>query len=136
MKTHPKNAIGQVFGHRWTVPILVAVIWATIVTLYVLGGLRPHGFIGDETEALSTWLGWMAGGSILLVWVMWKFYLDNTLRLHSLSQGAPYHPLTADSDDESEDLLPVGREDRNRDNDPYWNPTYATSIFNAWHRND
>ena len=62
MKTDLMIAIGQVFRRRWTLPILVAGAWTAIVTLYILVGLRPHGYIGDETEALWTWLGWMAGG--------------------------------------------------------------------------
>lgn len=76
MKTDRMNAIAQVLRRRWTLPILLTAIWTAIVTLYVLNGLRPHGYIGDEAEALSTWLGWMVGGSILLVWVMRKFLFD------------------------------------------------------------
>ena len=66
MKTDRMNAIGQVFRRRWTLSILVAGAWTAVVTLYVLNGLRPHGYIGDETEALFTWLGWMAGGGFSL----------------------------------------------------------------------
>ena len=76
IKTDLMNAIGHVFRHRWTVSILLAATWTAIVTIYALSGLRPHGYIGDETEALSTWLGWMAGGGILLAWVARKILFD------------------------------------------------------------
>ena len=78
MKTDLMIAIGQVYRRRWTLPILVAGAWTAIVTLYVLVGLRPHGYIGNETGALWTWLGWMAGGGILLAWVMRKFLFDTS----------------------------------------------------------
>ena len=95
MKTDLMIAIGQVFRRRWTLPILVAGAWTAIVTLYVLVGLRPHGYIGDETEALWTWLGWMAGGGILLAWVMRNFLFDTSSwqrtrmgRLHAHAQAS------------------------------------------------
>ncbi len=78
MKTDLMIAIGQVFRRRWTLPILVAGAWTAIVTLYVLVGLRPHSYIGDETEALWAWLGWIAGGGILLAWVMRKHLFDTS----------------------------------------------------------
>ena len=95
MKTDRMNAIGQVFRRRWTLSILVAGAWTAVVTLYVLNGLRPHGYIGDETEALFTWLGWMAGGGILLAWVVRKFLFDTSSwqrtrigRLHAHAQAS------------------------------------------------
>ncbi len=95
MKTDLMNAIGQVFRRRWTLSILVAGAWTAIVTLYVLNGLRPHGYISDETEALFTWLGWMAGGGILLAWVARKFLFDTSSwqqprmdRLHTRAQAS------------------------------------------------
>lgn len=91
MKTHPKNAIGYVSGYRWTVAILVVAVWTGIVTLYVLGGLRPHGYIGDETEALSIWLGWMTGGGILLAWVVWTFLFDDSSWQRPNIGGLPTH---------------------------------------------
>lgn len=78
MKADLMNAIGQVFRHRWTLSILVAGAWTAIVTIYVLNGLRPHGYIGDEIEALFTWLGWMAGGGILLAWEVRKVLFDSS----------------------------------------------------------
>ena len=92
MKTDRMNAIGQVFRRRWTLSILVAGAWTAVVTLYVLNGLRPHGYIGDETEALFTWLGWMAGGGILLAWVVRKFLFDTSswmggLHAHAQASG-------------------------------------------------
>jgi hypothetical protein len=95
MKTNLMHPIGKVFHRRWTLPIQVAGAWTTIVTVYVLGGLRPHGYIGNETEALSTWLGWVAGGGILLAWVMRKFLFDTSSwlqtrmgRLHAHAQAS------------------------------------------------
>jgi hypothetical protein len=95
MKTDLMNAISQVFRRRWTLSILVAAIWTAIVTIYVFSGLRPHGYICDETEALFTWLGWMAGGGILLAWVARKFLFDasswqqpRTGQLHADTQAS------------------------------------------------
>jgi hypothetical protein len=92
MKTDRMNAIGQVFRRRWTLSILVAGAWTAVVTLYVLNGLRPHGYIGDETEAIFTWLGWMAGGGFLLAWVVRKFLFDTSswmggLHAHAQASG-------------------------------------------------
>lgn len=103
MKTHPKNAIGLglVLGQRRTVAIMVAAIWTTIVTLYVLGGLRSHGYIGDETEALSTWLGWMAGGGIVLAWVVRKFLFNTSPWQWPQVGGLPAH-AQASGDEEME----------------------------------
>ena len=91
MKTDLKNAIGQVFRRRWTLSILVAGTWTAIVTVYVLNGLRPHGYIGDETEALFTWLGWMAGGGLLLAWVVRKVLFDTSSWQLPRMGGLPIH---------------------------------------------
>ena len=95
MKTDLMNAIDQVFRRRWMLPILAVGAWTAIVTIYVLNGLRPHGYIGDETEALFSWLGWMAGGGILLAWVMRKFLFNTSSwqrtrigRLHAHAQAS------------------------------------------------
>ena len=95
MKTDLMHPIGQIFRRRWTLPVLVAGAWTAIVTLYVLVGLRPHGYIGDEIEAHWTWLGWMAGGGILLTWMMRKFLFDTSSwqwtrmgRLHTHAQAS------------------------------------------------
>ncbi len=95
MKTNPMDIVGLVFRRRWTLPILVAGAWTAIVTLYVLVGLRHHGYIGNGTGALWTWLGWMAGGGILLAWVMQKFLFDTSSwqrtrmgRLHVQAQAS------------------------------------------------
>ena len=95
MKTDLMNAIGRVLRLRWTLPILVAGAWTAVVTIYVLNGLRPHGYIGDETEALFTWLVWMVGGGILLAWVVRKFLFDASSwqqprmdRLHARAQAS------------------------------------------------
>lgn len=91
MKTNLMNAIGQVFRRRWRLSILVAGAWTALVTVYVLNGLRPHGYISDETEALFTWLGWMAGGGFLLAWVVRKFLFDTSSwmgGLHALAQAS------------------------------------------------
>lgn len=91
MKTDLMKAIGRVFRRRWTLSILVAGAWAAVVTLYVFNGLRPHGYIGDETEALFNWLGWMAGGGILLAWVMGKFLFDASSWQRAQIGGLPVH---------------------------------------------
>lgn len=70
MKLWGMNTIGHVFRHRWTAITLVAMIWTTIVTVYVISGLRPHGYLQDVYEALLTWLVWMVGGGLLLAWVV------------------------------------------------------------------
>lgn len=70
MKLWGMNTIGHVFRHRWTVITQMAMIWTTIVTVYVISGLRPHGFLQDENEALLAWLGWIVGGGLLLAWVV------------------------------------------------------------------
>lgn len=89
MKTDPIVTNGRAFCYRWAVAILVAVAWTAIVTLYVLGGLRPHGYIWDENEAISTWLGWMAGGGFLLAWVVRKFLFDASSWQRPQSGGLP-----------------------------------------------
>lgn len=104
MKTDSMDAIGHVFGHRWAVAILVAAIWTAIVTLYVLGGLRPHRYIGDEAEALSAWLVWMAGGGILLAWVVRKFLCDTSSRQRPQIARLPAH-AQASGDEEMEASL-------------------------------
>jgi hypothetical protein len=96
MKTDLMNAIGRVLRLRWTLPILVAGAWTAVVTIYVLNGLRPYGYIGDEAEALSTWLGWMAVGGILLAWVVRKVLFDT-----SRMGGLPAH-AQASGDEEME----------------------------------
>lgn len=101
MKTNLMHPIGQVFHRRWTLPILVAGAWTTIVTVYVLGGLRPHGYIGNETEALSTWLGWVAGGGILLAWVVRKCSFDDSSWQRPRIAGLPEH-AQANGDEEME----------------------------------
>ncbi len=95
MKTDLMNAIGRVLRLRWTLPILVAGAWTAVVTIYVLNGLRPYGYIGDEAEALFTWLVWMVGGGILLAWVVRKFLFDASSwqqprmdRLHARAQAS------------------------------------------------
>ena len=95
MKTDLMNAIDHVFRRRWTLPILAVGACTAIVTIYVHNGLRPHGYIGDETEALFSWLGWMAGGGILLAWVMRNFLFDTSSwqrtrmgRLHAHAQAS------------------------------------------------
>ena len=77
MKLWGMNTIGHVFRHRWTVITQMAMIWTTIVTVYVISGLRPHGYIQEVNEALLTWLGWIVGGGLLLAWVVRNLALHN-----------------------------------------------------------
>lgn len=91
MKTNLMNAIGQVFRRRWTLSVLVAGAWTAIVTIYVLNGLGAHGYIGDKTEAISTWLGWVAGGGVLLSWLVRKFLFDVSSRQRPRIGRLPAH---------------------------------------------
>jgi hypothetical protein len=105
MKTDRMNAIGQVFRRRWTLSILVAGAWTAVVTLYVLNGLRPHGYVGDETEAIFTWLGWMAGGGILLAWVVRKFLFDTSSwmgGLHAHAQASGYEEMATSAQEDAD----------------------------------
>ena len=81
--------------------------WTAVVTLYVLNGLRPHGYIGDETEALFTWLGWMAGGGILLAWVVRKVLFDTSriggLPAHAHVSGDEEMEASVQADADSRD---------------------------------
>ena len=69
LKPWDMNSIDHVFRHRWTVITVVAMIWTVVVTVYVISGLRPHGYIQEVNEALLTWLGWIVGGGLLLAWI-------------------------------------------------------------------
>lgn len=89
------NYIAHIIGHRWVFAFLMAAVWTAIVTLYVLSGLRPHGFIGDETEALLTWLGWTVGGGLLLAWLIRKFWFGPSPMRRVRSMGASRHTISA-----------------------------------------
>jgi hypothetical protein len=69
LKQREKTTLRHVFRHRWALITLVAMIWTIIVTIYVISGLRPHGYIQDVNEALLTWLVWILGGGLLLAWL-------------------------------------------------------------------
>lgn len=99
------NMISTVFGHRWMVVALVAGIWCAVVTLYVLSGLSPHEYIGDETEALMSWLGWTAGGSLLLAWLVRKSWFGSSTMRRPQATGVPKHTMPPAAD-ELEDTMP------------------------------
>lgn len=88
MNISDTSTIGHVLSHRWLVIALVAVFWSAVVALHVLSGLRPHGYIGDETEALWTWLGWTAGGGLLLAWLVRKSWFGPSPIRRARSMGA------------------------------------------------
>lgn len=97
MKLRDTNTIGHFFRHRWTVITLVAMIWTVVVTVYVISGLRPHGYLQDETGALLTWLGWVVGGGLLLAWVV-RNYLLHDPSADRMIGGSSKHAMPADDD--------------------------------------
>ena len=109
MKPWDMNSIDHVFRHRWTVITVVAMIWAVVVTVYVISGLRPHGYIQEVNEALLTWLGWVVGGGLLLAWVVWNYLLRDPSGDRRI--GASFkHAIPADDDGHRVD--PAGDSDR------------------------
>lgn len=97
MKLWDMNSIGHVFRHRWTVIALVAMIWTTIVTVYVISGLRPHGYLQDVNEALLIWLGWIVGGGLLLAWVVRNQLLHDPSADRRIGASSK-HAIPADED--------------------------------------
>lgn len=102
MRTFDTNTIGYVFRRRRSVFVLVAVIWSAMVTFYVVGGLRPHGYIGDETEAQLIWLGW-TGGGLLLAWMVMKTWLGSSQMRRAQSVGASKHTIPVGCNDQLDD---------------------------------
>jgi hypothetical protein len=72
-------------------------IWATIVTVYVISGLRPHGYLQDENEALLAWLGWIVGGGLLLAWVV-RNHLFHDPSAERMIGTSSKHAMTSDDD--------------------------------------
>lgn len=98
LKLWGMNTIGHFFRHRWTVITLVAMIWTVVVTVYVISGLHPHGYLQDETGALLTWLGWVVGGGLLLAWVV-RNYLLHDPSAERMIGASSKHSIPADDDD-------------------------------------
>jgi len=115
-----------------TVASLVALAWIALVAFYVLNGLSPHGYIDGVADAWGTALAWLVAGGVILGWLVRRL-LPDTGRLHAVGRvGAAGQDATAQSDAASADGWPGGRDETGQEEDPYWNPTYATSINNAW----
>ena len=115
-----------------TVASLVALAWIALVAFYVLNGLGPHGYIDGIADALGTALAWLVAGGVGLGWLVRRLFPD-TGTLRAVGQvGAADQDATAHSDAASADGWTGGRDEAGQEEDPYWNPTYATSVNNAW----
>ncbi|HNU58203.1 MAG TPA: hypothetical protein PKN30_16560 [Flavobacteriales bacterium] len=115
-----------------TVASLVALAWIALVAFYVLNGLGPHGYIDGVADAVWTALAWLVAGGFVLGWLVRRL-LPDTGTLRAVGRvGGPDKEATAQGDAASADGRPGGRDEAGQEEDPYWNPTYATSINNAW----
>ena len=116
----------------FTVAGLVALAWAALVAFYVLNGLGPHGYIDSLADAVWAALIWLVAGGVVLGWLGHRL-LPDTGELRAVGRlGAPDQDAVAQSDAASADGWPGGRDEAGQEEDPYWNPTYATSVNNAW----
>lgn len=118
-----------------TVASLAALAWTALVAFYVLNGLGPHGYIDGLADAVWTALVWLVAGGVVLGWLVRRLGPDSS-RLRAVGRvGAAGQDATAQSDAALADEWPSGRdEEAYQEEDPYWNPTYATSVNNAWRR--
>lgn len=115
-----------------TVASMVALAWTALVMFYVLNGLGPHGYIDGPADAVGTALIWFVAGGLVLGWLVRRL-LPDAGRLGAVGRvGAPDQDAVAQSDAASADGWPGGRDEAGQEEDPYWNPTYATSVNNAW----
>jgi len=116
----------------FTVASLVALAWIALVAFYVLNGLGPHGYIDGIADALWTALACLVAGGVILGWLVRRL-LPDTGRLHAVGRVGAAGQDTAQHDVPSADGRPAGwDEEAGQEEDPYWNPTYATSVNNAW----
>ncbi len=115
-----------------TVTSLVALAWIALVAFYVLNGLGPHGYIHGIADAVWTALVWLVAGGFVLGWLVRRLGLDSG-RLRAVGWvGAAGQDAMAQGDAAPADGWPGGRDEAGQEEDPYWNPTYATSVNNAW----
>ncbi len=116
-----------------TVAGLVALAWTALVAFYVLNGLGSHGYIDGIADAVWTALIWLVAGALVLGWLVRRI-LPDTGRLRTVGRmGAPDQDAATQSDAASSHGWPgVLDEEASQEEDPYWNPTYATSVNNAW----
>lgn len=116
-----------------TVASLVALAWTALVAFYVLNGLGPHGYIDGTADAVWTALIWLVAGGLVLGWFVRRL-LPNIDRKSAVGGvGTAGHIAVAQHDAASAEGWPAGRdEEAGQEEDPYWNPTYATSVNNAW----
>lgn len=110
---------------------LVALTWIALVAFYVLNGLGPHGYIDGIADALGTALAWLLAGGVILGWLVRRL-LPDTGRPRAVGRvGAAGQDATAQGAARA-DGWPGGRDEAGQEEDPYWNPTYATSVNNVW----
>ena len=115
-----------------TVASLVALAWIALVAFYALNGLGTHGYFDGIADAVRTVLVWLAAGGVVLGWLVRRLLPDIGRPSAVDRVGAVGQDATAQSDAASADGWPVGRDEAGQEEDPYWNPTYATSVNNAW----
>ena len=109
---------------------LVALAWTGLVAFYVLNGLGPHGYIDGTADAVWTALIWLVAGGLVLGWLV-RQLLPETGRKGAV--GRVGVASTEQDDGALADGWAGGRdEEAGQDEDLYWNPTYATSVNNAW----
>jgi hypothetical protein len=118
-----------------TVAGLVALAWTALVAFYVLNGLGPHGYIDGLADAVWMALIWLVAGGLVLGWFVRQILPDTDRKGAVGGVDAAGHIATAQHDVPSADGRPAGwDEEAGQEEDPYWNPTYATSVNNAWRR--
>ncbi len=115
-----------------TVVGLVVLAWIALVAFYVLNGLGPHGYVDGLADAVWTALIWLVAGGVVLGWLVRRLLADTGRLRACVRVGAPDQDAAAQSDTASADGWPGGRDEAGQEEDPYWNPTYATSVNNAW----
>lgn len=116
-----------------TMAALVTLAWTALVAFYVLNGLGPHGYIDGTADAVWTALIWLVAGGLVLGWFVRQILPDTDRKGAIGGVGAAAHIATAQHDAASADGWSGERdEEAGQEEDPYWNPTYATSVNNAW----
>jgi hypothetical protein len=111
---------------------LVALAWVALVGFYVLNGLGPHGYIDGIAEAVWTALVWLLAGGFVLGWFVRRLLPDTDRKGAVGRVGAADHASTEQDDGALADEWSAERDEAGQEEDPYWNPTYATSVNNAW----
>ncbi|MEW5788311.1 MAG: hypothetical protein AB1899_10715 [Pseudomonadota bacterium] len=115
-----------------TVASLVALTWTALVAFYVQNGLGPHGYIDGTADVVGTALIWLVAGGLVLGWFVRQLLPDTGRKVAVSRVGAADDAYTEQDDGALADGWPTGRDEAGQEEDPYWNPTYATSVNNAW----